>query len=112
PFYPFGMNVTFIGLGRMGSAMARNLLNAGHSVTLYNRTRAKAEAVMAGAAGRNARVADSVPDALRGSEVVMTMLADDHALEETAFGAEGIVANLSPGAVHASCSTISTALSR
>lgn len=95
----------------MGSGMARNLLKAGHSVTLYNRTRDKAAAV-ASDAGQSVRVADSVEDALRDSEVVMTMLADDHALEEIAFSTEGIVANLAPGAVHASCSTISTALSR
>ena len=88
------MNVTFVGLGRMGSGMARNLLNAGHSVTLYNRTRNKAEAVAAEAAGGRVRVADSISDSLRGSEVVMSMLADDHALEEITFTAEGILAIL------------------
>ncbi|HEX6546590.1 MAG TPA: NAD(P)-binding domain-containing protein, partial [Bryobacteraceae bacterium] len=49
------MNVAFIGLGNMGSPMARNLLRAGHRVTVYNRTRAKAEAL----AGEGAVVADS-----------------------------------------------------
>ncbi len=55
------MDVGFIGLGNMGAAMARNLLKAGHRVTVYNRTRAKAEALVA----EGARVAESVADACR-----------------------------------------------
>src|SRR5579862_7036407 len=76
------MKIAFIGLGRMGVGMARNLLRAGHSVTLYNRTREKAEAL----AGDEARVANSPAESCREAEVVMSMLADDVAIEEIVFG--------------------------
>ncbi|MFZ2019187.1 MAG: NAD(P)-binding domain-containing protein, partial [Methyloceanibacter sp.] len=64
------MQVGFIGLGNMGSAMAANLLAAGHALTVYNRTPAKAEALVA----RGARLAGTPGDAARGA-VVVTMLA-------------------------------------
>src|SRR5208337_2060623 len=73
-----------------------------------NRSREKAEAL----AGDGARVADSVADACRGSEAVLTMLADDRAAEQVALGDNGIASALSSGAIHISCSTISTALAR
>ena len=92
----------------MGSGMARNLLRAGHEVTVYNRTRDKAEAL----AADGARVADSPADACRDAEAVITMLADDAAVEQLVFGENGIAAALAPGAVHISSSTISTALAR
>src|SRR4029077_288554 len=72
------MKVAFIGLGQMGSPMARNLLRAGHDVAVYNRSREKAQAL----AADGGHVADSIADACRDAEVVMTMLADDHATEE------------------------------
>src|SRR5664279_2549683 len=100
------MDVGFIGLGNMGAAMARNLLKAGHNVTVYNRTRAKAEVL----AGEGARVATSVADACRG-EVVISMLADDPAVEGVMFSEGGAVDSLSAGAIHVSMSTISVALS-
>jgi len=102
------MNLAFIGLGKMGAGMARNLLRAGHTVAVYNRSRAKADAL--GADG--ARVADSPADACRDAEVVMTMVADDHALDEIVFGRHGIAAAMKAGCVHLSHSTISTALAR
>ncbi len=88
--------------------MARNLLRAGHDVTLYNRTREKAQAL----AADGGRVADSPAAACRGAEAAVTMLADDHAVEELVWGNGGIAAGLAEGAVHISSSTISTALSR
>lgn len=88
--------------------MARNLLRAGHHVAVYNRTRDKAEALAAG----GARVAVSPSDACRDSDAVITMLADDAALEHVVFGENGIAAALSKGSTHISSSTISTALSR
>jgi predicted dinucleotide-binding enzyme len=100
------MDVGFIGLGHMGSAMARNLLKAGHHVTLYNRTRAKAEPLVAA----GARVVDT-PSAACGGDVLITMLADDPAVETVVFGQEGVVAALPPNAIHVSMSTISVALS-
>jgi len=67
------MRIGFIGLGKMGSAMARNLLRAGHQVAVYNRSRQKAEAL----AGEGARAAESPADVCRESQAVITMLADD-----------------------------------
>ena len=101
------MHTGFIGLGHMGAAMAANLLKAGHEVTVHNRRADKAAPLIALGATRAARLAD----ASRGN-AVMTMLADDHAVEDGVFGDGGILATLKPGAVHVSCSTISVALSR
>lgn len=100
------MKVGFVGLGRMGAGMAANLIKAGHEVTVYNRTREKTDAL----AARGAKVARSVATACHGDAVV-TMLADDEALEQVALGAGGVLASLSRDALHVSCSTISVALS-
>jgi 3-hydroxyisobutyrate dehydrogenase-like beta-hydroxyacid dehydrogenase len=101
------MRVGFIGLGRMGSGMATNLVQAGHAVTVYNRTRAKAEAL----AARGAKIADRPADACRG-DVVFSMLADDAAVESVVYGEGGVLASLGNGAIHISSSTISVALSK
>jgi 3-hydroxyisobutyrate dehydrogenase-like beta-hydroxyacid dehydrogenase len=100
------MDVGFIGLGQMGSAIALNLVKAGHRVVVYNRTRAKAEAL----ASQGAEVAESVADACR-RPVVITMLADDSAVEAAFFGDENGLSTLDRHAVHVSMSTISVALS-
>ena len=100
------MKAGFIGLGRMGAGMAANLLKAGHDVTVYNRTRSKVEALVA----QGAKAAASVPDACHG-DAVITMLADDGAVETVVFNDGGIVASLPSGAIHISSSTISVALS-
>jgi len=102
------MKIAFIGLGRMGLGMARNLVRAGHTVAVYNRSREKADAL----AGGGARVASSPADASRAAEVVMTMVADDHAVEEVVFGDEGIASAMQEDSIHVSHSTISTALAR
>ncbi len=99
------MKVGFIGLGNMGGAMAANLKKAGHELIAYNRTRAKAEQV-------GARVANTPADAARDAEVVITMLADDDAVKQVVFGADGLASTLKPGAIHVSMSTISVALSQ
>ncbi|HZZ30886.1 MAG TPA: NAD(P)-dependent oxidoreductase [Phenylobacterium sp.] len=99
------MKVGFIGLGRMGAAMAANLVKAGHEVTVYNRTPSKASAL----AALGARVAANVAEACRG-EVLVTMLANDQAVEDIVFGDGGVVETLAPGAIHISSSTISVAL--
>lgn len=101
------MKVGFIGLGNMGHAMAANLLGAGYTLSVYNRTRAKAESL----GQRGARVADSPAEAARGADVVFTMLADDAAVEEAALGKSGLIHGLEQGALHVSSSTISVALS-
>ena len=102
------MKLGFIGLGNMGAGMARNLLRAGHQVSGYNRSRDKVEAL----AADGIRVAQSISDACRDSEAVITMLSDDHALEGVVFGKGGLAESLAPGSVHISSSTISTALAR
>ena len=102
------MKVAFLGLGNMGSPMARNLLATGNEVTVYNRTRDKSRAF----AQHGARLADSPAGAARDADVVMSMLADDHATEEVVFGNNGILHALQNGSIHVSHSTISTTLAR
>ena len=102
------MNIAFIGLGNMGSAMATNLIKAGHTLTVYNRTRARADALKP----LGARVASTPGEAAAGAEVAITMLADDHALESVVFNKGNILESLPPNAIHVSMSTISVALSR
>ena len=92
----------------MGAGMARNLLRAGHSLAVFNRSRDKSEAL----ADAGARVASSPADASRDAEVVMTMVADDLALEQVVFGSDGIASALKGGCIHLSHSTISTVLAR
>lgn len=101
------MRVGFIGLGNMGAAMAANLLKAGHKVTVYNRTPEKARSLVA----LGATVAPTVSEASRG-DAVITMLANDEAVESLMLGPEGVAASLRPQALHVSCSTISVVLSR
>jgi 3-hydroxyisobutyrate dehydrogenase-like beta-hydroxyacid dehydrogenase len=100
------MKTGFIGLGHMGSAMAANLVKAGHDVTVFNRSPAKRRALLELGAHEATRVAD----ACRG-DVVITMLADDTAVADVALRDDGIVGNLPRGAIHVSMSTISVALS-
>lgn len=100
------MKVGFVGLGHMGAGMAANLLRGGQDVTVYNRTRGKAEALVA----QGAKAADSIAEACHG-QAVITMLADDNAVEQAVFGDGGVIAGLPKGAIHISSSTISVALS-
>jgi 3-hydroxyisobutyrate dehydrogenase-like beta-hydroxyacid dehydrogenase len=90
------MNVGFIGLGRMGRGMAGRLLAAGHDLAVYNRTRAKADAL--GEAG--AKVVASIAELVRHGDVTITMLADDPALEAVALQPGGLVQALPRGAIH------------
>jgi 3-hydroxyisobutyrate dehydrogenase-like beta-hydroxyacid dehydrogenase len=91
----------------MGSGMARNLLRAGYRVIAYNRTRSRAEALSAD----GAVVAQTPRDAC-AADAVLTMLADDAAVEQVVFEENGILGALPAGAIHISHSTISTALAR
>jgi 3-hydroxyisobutyrate dehydrogenase-like beta-hydroxyacid dehydrogenase len=100
------MKIGFLGLGQMGSGMAANLIKAGNHVTVYNRSPGKAAALLE----QGATEAKSVADACHG-EAVITMVADDKALQALAFGEHGIIATLPKNAIHISCSTISVALS-
>lgn len=100
------MRIAFLGLGKMGSAIARHLMDAGHELTVWNRTRARAEAL--GKCG--ARVANSTSEAVACVDVVFSMLFGDAALEEILFRG-GALKAMMPGTVHVSLSTISVALS-
>ena len=100
--------IAFVGLGAMGGAMARRLLAAGHSVTGYNRTRAKADAL----ASKGLAVADSARAAVEGASVVLSMVTDSEALRDVALRPDGILAGLGPGAVWAEMSTVSPTVTR
>ena len=101
------MKLGFIGLGRMGTAMATNLVKAGHEVTVFNRSRGKSSSLIMLGAHEAADLAEAC-----GGEVVITMLADDEAASAIALGRGGIVDHLPKGAIHLSMSTISVALSK
>jgi 3-hydroxyisobutyrate dehydrogenase-like beta-hydroxyacid dehydrogenase len=98
------MDVGFIGLGAMGSAVAGNLLKGGHGVTVWNRDAAKAAPLVA----TGARLAGTPAEAA-GGELVFTMLADDHAVEAVVFGEHGILQS-EARPIHVGMSTISVAL--
>src|SRR4030088_1141362 len=100
------MRVGFIGLGHMGAGMAASLLKFGHDVTVYNRTRPKTEGLVV----HGAKAAASVSDACRG-DAVITMLANDDAVESVVFSDGGIIGSLLADTIHVSSSTISVALS-
>jgi len=101
------MKIGFVGLGSMGSAMAPHLLKAGEPLLVHNRTKSKADALVAD----GARFAETPGEAASG-EVVITMLADDAAVEDAVFGEGGILKALPKGATHISMSTISVALAK
>jgi 3-hydroxyisobutyrate dehydrogenase-like beta-hydroxyacid dehydrogenase len=90
----------------MGAGMAANLLKAGHEVTAYNRSKDKVAALVE----QGAKPATDVAQAC-GGDVVVSMLANDEAVEAVTLGEKGILAALRPGATHVSSSTISVALS-
>ncbi len=98
------MDLGVIGLGMMGRAMARNLLRAGHRLTVYNRTRSRAEELQSA----GALIAETPAEACRGAAVI-TCLADDGAVEEIVFGEDGVAGALAAGGVHISMSTLSLA---
>jgi 3-hydroxyisobutyrate dehydrogenase-like beta-hydroxyacid dehydrogenase len=101
------MKLGFIGLGHMGAAMAANLIKAGHDVSVFNRSPGKSGALVKLGAHEAANLAG-----VCGGDVVITMLADDNAVFDIAFGEGGLVAHLPKGAIHLSMSTISIALSK
>lgn len=95
--------VALLGLGTMGRGMAQNLLKAGFPLTVYNRTRAKAEAL----ASAGAVVAETPAQAAKGATTVLAMLADDPASRAAWLGPDGALAAMQPGAIVVECSTLS-----
>ena len=101
------MKIAFVGLGNMGTPMARHLIHAGHEVTVWNRSLEKAEPLKS----EGARVAQSLGEAAKEAEIVITMLADDQAVESSVLHSGAVIDSLPKGATHISMSTISVALS-
>ncbi|MDB5099711.1 MAG: 2-hydroxy-3-oxopropionate reductase [Cyanobacteria bacterium RYN_339] len=99
------MKIGFIGAGNMGQPIAGRLVQAGHDVTVYNRTRAHAELIA------GAKVADTPAHAATDAEIVMTMLSDDVAVEAVVEGPDGFARAMPEGSLHICSSTISVALS-
>jgi 3-hydroxyisobutyrate dehydrogenase len=97
------VSVALLGLGTMGNGMAANLLKAGFSLAIYNRTASKAERF----AAQGARIATSPADAAEGASVILAMLSDDVASRVAWLGPEGALAAAEPGAVLIECSTVS-----
>ena len=102
------MKIAFLGLGNMGSHMAGHLHHAGHDVTVWNRTLSKTDGLRA----QGAKVGKSTGETVKDAEAVITMLADDHAVESAVLHSGGVLDHLPRGAVHISMSTISVALSQ
>jgi 3-hydroxyisobutyrate dehydrogenase len=96
-------HVAFIGLGRMGHGMAGRYLDAGFSVAVWNRSKAKAEDLIA----RGARWASSPSDAAQGADAIVTMVADDEASQAVWLGTHGAAETAKPGALAIECSTVS-----
>src|SRR4051794_20010448 len=95
--------VAFIGLGRMGHGMGGRYLDAGFDVAVWNRSRAKADDLIA----RGAQWAASPKEAAAGADAVVTMVADDEASRAVWLGKDGAVASMKTGALAIECSTVS-----
>jgi 3-hydroxyisobutyrate dehydrogenase-like beta-hydroxyacid dehydrogenase len=100
--------IGFVGLGGMGLPMAANLLAAGYDLVVYNRTAAKADPLIAKGAHR----ADRAGDVAQPGGIVVSMLADDAAVESLVTGDDGIGRRLAPAGIHVSMSTVSPAATR
>ena len=101
-------NLGYIGLGVMGSRMVNRLLDKGHTVTGYNRTRSKAQWLI----DRGMRWADSPREVVEAAGVTFSMLTDSAALEEVVAGPGGVLAGIAPGKIFIDMSTVSPAISR
>jgi 3-hydroxyisobutyrate dehydrogenase-like beta-hydroxyacid dehydrogenase len=100
------MRVAFLGIGQMGGPMAANLARAGNTVRIYNRTVARAEALVDACADVDIAVGRTPADAADGADVIVTMLADPVALEAVYSGPDGALPALAPGALAIEMSTV------
>ncbi len=101
------MKVALVGLGRMGAPIAERVLSAGHELTVYNRSPGKADDLLA----RGAALGKSPKDLLGASDVCITVVSDDAALEAVTLSNGGILAGARPGTVLVDMSTVSVAAS-
>jgi 3-hydroxyisobutyrate dehydrogenase len=102
------MNIGFVGLGTMGAPMARRLVDAGHRVTVHNRTRVREEPL----AAQGARRAATPAEAAAGAELIVTMVADTPDVEEVVFGDHGVASAIEAGALLVDMSTIAPGATR
>ena len=102
------MKIGFIGLGIMGSRMAANVLNGGHSLTVHNRTKSKAESLL----NSGAIWADSPEEVAKDANVIITMLENPEVVEELALGKNGFLCALKKGAIWIDCSTVNPSFSQ
>jgi 3-hydroxyisobutyrate dehydrogenase-like beta-hydroxyacid dehydrogenase len=98
--------IGFIGMGHMGSHMAPRLIQAGYQLTIYDRTKEKAQAIV------GASVAETPKEAASRSEVLISIVTDDSALDEVMFGPDGVLAGMHAGSVIIDMSTVSPRASR
>jgi 3-hydroxyisobutyrate dehydrogenase-like beta-hydroxyacid dehydrogenase len=101
--------VALIGTGRMGSAMGARIAGAGHELTVFNRTRSRAEDV---ARSTGVQVADTAREAAASAEICLVSLADDAAVTATYLADDGLIAGVQPGAVVCDLSTVAPATIR
>ena len=106
------LNVSFLGLGVMGGAMARHLGKAGHRLTIYNRSPARAEAWQAANPGLAARVASSPAEAAEGADAVISCVGNDDDLADVVLSPTGAFATLKRGAVFIDHTTVSARIAR
>lgn len=98
-------SIAYLGLGTMGRGMVANLVRAGHDVTVWNRTAARADGL------GGVRVAASIVEAVAGQDIVISCLANDQAVRDVVFGPEGLLAHVADTTVVVDMSTISPSLS-
>ncbi len=101
--------VAFLGMGVMGAPMARHLKAAGHDVTVYNRTRAKAEAWVAANGGA---LAETPAEAAKDAEIVLTCVGNDDDLRAVTLGPDGAFGAMAPGSLYIDHTTVSAAIAR
>src|SRR6266566_8048519 len=101
-------NLGYVGLGAMGSRVVKRLLDAGHTVTGYNRTKSKAQWLL----DAEMQWANSPREVAETAEIVFTMVTNTHALHEVTSGADGVLAGLGPGKTYVDMSTVSPTRSR
>src|SRR5262249_30890134 len=102
------MNVGFVGLGKMGKRMSRNLLAAGFTVTVHNRSRAVVDEL----ATAGARAAGSPAEVAQASDTVLTCLTNTPSVEDVYFGANGLMSVARPGQIFVDHSTVSPTTSK
>src|ERR1700748_2925978 len=101
-------SIGWIGLGKMGTPIVANLLKAGFEVTVYDVERARVDEL----AAQGAKPAGDIPTLAAAVQIVFSIIPDDVVLRKIALGAQGVVANMAPGAVYVDMSTVSPTVSQ